>query len=303
MIPEFEYRSRLQEKREHGGSAFPFNIYPCTIPLDFPQVHVHWHEELEIISVKRGRGTVTVDKQALRIKEGEAIVVFPGQFHGISVEEGEVMEYENIIFQPQLLMASAGDLCTSEFLLPLIEQAPERPVHMKEGMKAWKEFTEAIDRLDLLCSRKAYGYQLGVKGALFDMIWAILQSWKPKEGGRNERSREKIKLLLAYVGEHYGEKITVDEAAGICCYSSSHFMKYFKQYMGVPFIEYLNGYRLFKAAVLLLSSDDPITAVAQNCGFDNLSYFNRLFRKRYGCTPGEYRNREEHKDKRSEEAI
>ena len=291
MIPEYEYRSRLRERREHGGKGFPFNIYPCTIPLDFPWVQVHWHEELEIIAVKKGRGVVTADRQAVEVKAGEAVAVFPGQLHGISARAGETMEYENIIFRPQMLMASAGDLCTAEFLLPLTERAPADPVHMRAGGKGWEDFSEAVRRLDLLCREKAFAYQLGVKGALFQMLQGIFQEWRP--GGRPEKSREKMKELLDFVENHYGEKISVEDAAGICCYSSSHFMKYFKQYMGVSFVEYLNGYRLFQAAMQLLSAETSVTAVAQSCGFDNLSYFNRLFRQKYGCTPGEYRRRME----------
>ena len=66
-------------------------------------------------------------------------------------------------------------------------------------------------------------------------------------------------------------------------------MKYFKQYMGVPFTQYLNEFRLEKAAGMLLTTTEPVTAVAQRCGFDNISYFNRLFRRKYRKTPGEYR--------------
>lgn len=219
------------------------------------------------------------------------MAVFPGQLHGISARAGETMEYENIIFRPQMLMASAGDLCTAEFLLPLTERAPADPVHMKAGGKGWEDFSEAVRRLDLLCREKSFAYQLGVKGALFQMLQGIFQEWRP--GGRPEKSREKMKELLDFVENHYGEKISVEDAAGICCYSSSHFMKYFKQYMGVSFVEYLNGYRLFQAAMQLLSAETSVTAVAQSCGFDNLSYFNRLFRQKYGCTPGEYRRRME----------
>ena len=299
MIPEYEYRSRLQERREHGGKEFPFNIYPCTIPLDFPYVQVHWHEEMEIISVKKGRGVVTADRQTVTVEAGEAVAVFPGQLHGISVREGESVEYENIIFRPQMLMASGGDLCTAEFLLPLTEQAPADPVHMRPGRDGWEDFSLAVSRLDRLCGEKAYAYELGVKGVLFELLRTIFQEWKPKRGSRPEKSREKIKGLLDFVEEHYGEKITVEDAAGICCYSSSHFMKYFRQYMGVPFVEYLNSYRLFQASVMLLSGADSVTAVAQSCGFDNLSYFNRLFRKKYGCTPGEYRKKGERQTERA----
>lgn len=58
------------EIKKHAGRDFPFNIYPCTIPLDFRQVPVHWHEEMELIAVKKGRGTVTADLIPYEVKAG-----------------------------------------------------------------------------------------------------------------------------------------------------------------------------------------------------------------------------------------
>ena len=98
-----------------------------------------------------------------------------------------------------------------------------------------------------------------------------------------------MKLLLGYIEEHYGERITVEDGAALCFYSNSHFMKFFKRYMGMPFTQYLNDFRLEKAAGLLRTTLLPVTDVAQQCGFDNISYFNRLFRKKYHGTPGAYR--------------
>lgn len=47
------------EIKEHGKREFPFNIYPCSIPVDFSHVALHWHEEMEIIAVKKGKGRIT----------------------------------------------------------------------------------------------------------------------------------------------------------------------------------------------------------------------------------------------------
>lgn len=277
------------EIKEHAGRDFPFNIYPCSIPLDFKLVPVHWHEEMEIISVKKGRGLVTVDMVPYEVGTGDAVAVFPGQLHGISQTGGEAMEYENIIFRPSMLMTADQDVCTAEFLLPLAEGRIKSPVHMKAGMEDYASLSECIRRLDILCRDKPYGYQLGVKGELFSLLCLLAAKSLPIHGECPSKSREKMKLLLGYIEEHYGERITVEDGAALCFYSNSHFMKFFKRYMGMSFTQYLNDFRLEKAAGLLRTTLLPVTDVAQQCGFDNISYFNRLFRKKYHGTPGAYR--------------
>lgn len=277
------------EIKEHAGREFPFNIYPCSIPFDFKQVQVHWHEELEIISIKKGRGLVTVDMSPVQVGEGEAVVVFPGQLHGISQLGQEVMEYENIIFRLSMLMTKDEDVCTVRFLGPLCEGQVQNPIHIKPGMEAYDQLMDCIRRMDRLCMDKGYGYQMGVKGALFSFLFLLAPECVPAVGERTRKSKEKMKLILEYIETHYGERITVEDGAALCYYSSSHFMKYFKRYMGMPFTQYLNEFRLEKAGGFLRTTSMPVTAVAQRCGFDNISYFNRLFRQRYGWTPGEYR--------------
>ena len=77
--------------------------------------------------------------------------------------------------------------------------------------------------------------------------------------------------------------------AELTFYSKSHFMKFFKSHMGTGFIDYLNDYRLVMAERLLRSSDNSVLEIAVQNGFDNLSYFNRIFKRKYGTSPGKYR--------------
>ena len=77
--------------------------------------------------------------------------------------------------------------------------------------------------------------------------------------------------------------------AALTFYSKSHFMKFFKAYMGTGFIEYLNDYRLTIAERLLRTSGSSVLDIAEKSGFDNLSYFNRIFKRKYGQTPGQRR--------------
>lgn len=288
-IPERDHVTGYHEQKEHGGREFPFNIYPCSIPLDFPQVPVHWHEEMELISARKGRGMVVVDTEPYQLAAGELIVVFPGQLHGIFQDGDFAMEYENIIFRPEMLMRSGADVCTLEYLLPLVRESSGPPLVLRKGNRGHKELMECVGRLDEISERREFGYELAVKGQLFWLFFEICQCLGPADRERPARSRERIKELLAYLEGHYGEPLTVEQAAAVCGYSSSHFMKYFKQYMGSPFIRYLNDYRLARAAGYLKTTREPVTAVALRCGFENLSYFNRLFKRRFGMTPGEFR--------------
>ena len=94
-----------------------------------------------------------------------------------------------------------------------------------------------------------------------------------------------MKQILKYLENNYMNKITIEEIAAEVHLSQSHFMKYFKNIMGTSFIEYLNEYRLTMAQRLLVSSDSSVLDIAAEVGFDNLSYFNRIFKKRFGQTP------------------
>ena len=100
-----------------------------------------------------------------------------------------------------------------------------------------------------------------------------------------------MKLILKYVENHYMDKITIEDIADEVGLSQSHFMKYFKNTMGTSFIEYLNEYRLTMASRLLVSSDSSILDIAAEVGYENLSYFNRTFKKRFEMTPREYRKK------------
>ena len=65
--------------------------------VGFSSVPVHWHEEMELIVVKKGRGIVTLDRESRVLEAGQAVIVLPGQLHSIRQYQQERMEYENII--------------------------------------------------------------------------------------------------------------------------------------------------------------------------------------------------------------
>ena len=85
--------------------------------------------------------------------------------------------------------------------------------------------------------------------------------------------------------------MSINTLAKICDYSEYHFMRFFKKHMGVTCIQYINNYRLEQASLLLTSTDNSIMDISLEVGFDNLSYFNKLFKKKYNITPKEFRTK------------
>ena len=278
------------EKKEHTTVEFPYNTYLCTIPLDFLEVPFHWHEEAELIVIKKGKGVVLVDLCPYEVAAGDIVFVLPGQLHAIRQRGGCVMEYENILFRSELLEGSGVDLCSSHFLQPLFSGLVNFSPYIGEHCTYYETVSGCIAQIDSVCSRRPFGYQIAVKGFLFQLLFALLtnhtmiQETGSQTGHR--KALEKVKLVLAYVQRHYGRAISIEEIAGVCHYSKSHF----KEAMGVGFIQYLNDYRLGIASQRLLSGQEGILEVAGSCGFENLSYFNRLFKRKYGMSPGQFRN-------------
>lgn len=290
---DFEYET-FREDKKHTEVAFPYNTYLCSIPLDFSSVPVHWHEEMEFIVVKKGRGLVTLDRESRLLEAGQAVIVLPGQLHGIRQYQQERMEYENIIFRLEMLLPKEGDVCGPKFLEPYRDGKLLYPAWIDGSALYHEEMLECIRKMDELSEQRPRGYPLAVKGWLFQFFFLMFSRVEPTlaEEGR-EKSLDKMKRILRRIEVDCGKPLSIKEMAEFSGFSESHFMKFFKNHMGVPFVSYLNDYRLTLAARALAEGQEDVLTVAMDVGFSNVSYFNRLFKKKFRMTPLEYRKRGE----------
>ena len=94
---------------------------------------------------------------------------------------------------------------------------------------------------------------------------------------------------LSYLAEHYAEPVTVGQLAGYCNLSKSYFMGCFKRATGMSAMEHLCQLRIRAACEALGKTSRGVSEIAADCGFQNLSGFNRQFKKRVGCSPAQYR--------------
>jgi len=101
---------------------------------------------------------------------------------------------------------------------------------------------------------------------------------------------DRLKVVLEYLRENYSRQISVAEAAAMCGFSASHFMKLFRELTGFSFVQYVKQLRLEAAARLLRENGERISEIAEETGFHNLSYFTRAFEAKYRMTPSAYRS-------------
>ena len=278
-----DYRP-LKETKSHFDSDFLYNTYPCSIPLDFTEVPLHWHNEMELIYIKKGCMIVSVDLEYSVVNAGDIVVVMPGHIHSIIQNESDSCEYENILFNLDMLVSRQCDYDTVSFFNGISGFKGYCPPVISKTVPHYSDLIHYIDEADNICKYFPDGYRhirMRVKMCIKfkEEIKKTCTDFQPVP----------VREIFAYIEKNFARTISIEEIAQWCHFSQSHFMKFFKNCTGTSFITYLNDYRLIIAARILKTTTQPVIIVASDCGFDNISYFNRKFKEKYGVSPREFR--------------
>ena len=160
-----ENQPTLRETKKHGAAWFPFNIYPCAIPQDFTQVALHWQDSMELVIVKKGRGIVQAGLTSYTAAAGDIYVFAPGVLHALRQLDNERMEYENIIFDLELLGGS-GDVAAEKYLLPLQSGRLALPMRLTPDDWSYDWAANCLRAAEEFNKIKDIGYELCIKGEL-----------------------------------------------------------------------------------------------------------------------------------------
>ncbi len=281
---------RYRERKLHERPGFAYVTYPCTIPLDFDRVPEHWHDQMEVIYVKGGRGVVSLDFERHEVSANTIVVVRPGRVHAIEGLRGERMEYENIIFSLEAFDSRMpDDWCRDNVLTPLREGTLSFECVLDPGSEMHDEVARALDAADAASAEGGPGYTLAVKGSIYLFFRALYRHATHVQAPAPDAVAERLKPVLREVKTHFDKPISVEDAAGLAGYSAAHFMRVFKRETGQTFVSYLRAFRLSEAEAMLRRTSEPVSRVAANCGFDNVPYFTRSFKAAYGLSPASYR--------------
>lgn len=284
--------SQLKENRQHSSVLLPFSLYHCCIPKMYASVPMHWHKEFEINRIIEGHGQVILGEEKHIVSKGDIIIIPPNVLHAAYVAQGEELMYEALVFNHSILGTDSNDRSTVECILPIIKGHLKIRMLIPHTSEKISDFQKCIGQIFACAKRNQPLSDLLLKSELLRFFWLLENDLLliQKENG-NIHYSELILPSLEYMENHYNEKITVERLADICHLSKSYYMWCFNKATGLGAVEHLSQLRMKRVCEMLKSTDEYIADIAYNCGYDNLSNFNRQFKKMIGCTPGQYRNR------------
>lgn len=279
-----------REKRKHGSVRIPYDFYECRVPEGFPMVPLHWHNEFELNYIVSGRSEFICGEDKFTADTGDIIVIPPNMLHALYPYEHETQVYDTLVFREELFGIGKEERCGISCMEPIISGNHRIHMPITRNHEGYEVIRECVEQIFMCARANTPIADLRMKSELLRFLW-LLEEKGCIETVRNqdERQTENIRDVLEYINLNYKENICVDHLAEMAHLSKSYFMYRFKKIVGVSAMEYIIQLRIKHACDMLRNSTVPSLEVAFACGFQNLSNFNRQFKKHVGYTPKEYR--------------
>lgn len=258
-----------KEQRQHSSSLVPYSIYDCLIPDSFPNVPMHWHDEFEIDYVLQGRGDFICGDEHFPVNSGDVVMISPNMLHAAYPSSNMNLHYIAFVFHASMLGLESNDRSSTYCIRPLI--TGQLRVNMKYDLShpdysVIRSLTETL----ISCANKSNPYDdLLLKSNLLQLYWYFEKIENLSFSQDNDISYSSlIRPALEYMTYYYMDSITINQLAAQCNISSSHFMNSFKKAVGCSAIEFLTHLRIKAACTALMETEDGISTISYNCGFN-----------------------------------
>ncbi len=283
----------LRERCAHGTPDFPVGFYPCQVPRDFHKLAFHWHEELEFTLVCQGRLSYSIDFTPLEAQAGDLLLIGPDTLHAAQQLPNQQAATDSVVVHLSLAGLDWADACDQRFLQPLRHGQLKLPPVVRPDSPFYEGLHSCFLRLWACRDEQVPYRELLFRTELLRLVHLLWQCSGCRAHPPAPRAphpyEEKLKLVLGYMQAHYAEPITVQQLADLCGFSQVHFMNIFKSAFGSTCMDYLIHYRMALAAIDLQETNHSVMQIALDNGFQNISYFNRTFKRYYHLTPTQYR--------------
>lgn len=280
-----------KENIKHGSSQFPLACYVYEGAKFSKKFASHWHPEVEIICFEQGSYVMNIQSEPVTI-EAPAILVIPSKLVHSIYFPGNAKE-RAIVFNPEIVRFAFYDQTQNTIFDNLYDNTKNNIALLKSSSSYYQSVLESFNFIFERFQTKDNNERLILKLRLMTMLSLLNTSGifhsvdipSEFEQGR----QKKLKELIEWIQDHHSGPLAVADAANRMNFSEAYFCRFFKKATKMSFTEYVNDYRLRQAADDILVASKPISEIAADHGFDNESYFFRLFKKKFGITPLKYR--------------
>ena len=254
--------------------------------FDFP---LHFHEEFELNFIQNAAGAKRViGDHVEEIGDTELVLVGSNLQHGWFTHKckGKTIEEITIQFHRDLFDDKFLQRNQMSFIRTLFQRSSRGVLFSKETALA------IMPRIRQLTQKHGFDSVLELMSILHDLstsrnIRTLSDvSFNKETTSYNSRRIEKI---MAYVNNNFNQNITLSDAAKLAGMTEVSLSRFFKLRTGKTFVETLNEVRLGNASRMLIETTDSINEIAYKCGFNNMSNFNRIFKKKKDSTPKDFR--------------
>ena len=248
----------------------------------------HWHNGLEIIYLIAGGMTLNISESNYMLKPGGFIVVNSKTIHSVICRE----KGRHLLLQIpyEILEKSISNIDIIKFncySAPAASDGNGNNAGVRETLEKLKSLFEA-PRDD--------GYILMFNSLVYELLYKLVKGFKssadPALKKKTDRNIQRLGVVLQYARQHYAENITLQDAAEAVALNREYFARFFRNYMGMTFMEYVFAIRLEHVYYDIANTDYTIGSIADKHGFcHNYKLFVKKFKEQYGCSPGEVRKR------------
>lgn len=237
----------------------------------------HWHRSVEIFAVFDGEIEFFLNDVCYLLKEGEFILVNSNEIHSIHAP------HKNKTIVLQIPLATFADYFTGEQFIRFTHKVSSQD----------QKLMELILKMYETYQQKNCGYEMKVKGLYYMMLYLLVTEYRELEVSpemlKQNQKLNRLSEITAYIKENYASELTLEGLAREFGYSSYYLSRMFQKYAGINYKSYLQNIRVEHAYKELANTDHSISEIALNNGFPTRKAMARMFQKKYGILPSEYR--------------
>jgi AraC-like DNA-binding protein len=273
----------LEDIPSKKGAA---SFYSTRISVPAFEFKWHYHPEYELTYIVRGSGYRIVGNSHEHFSAGDLVLLgsnlphtWWGKQEDGSPSEAIVIQFSNAFIEPFL------QLQESQSIKELLTKA-------SRGLR-WDNDQMLFHSIEELGNQGEFNRILSLLSIL-QTLSQIESSQLASDSYQNVLSKKfesRINKVCSYLQLHFSESISLKQVADLVYMSESNFCKFFKKATSTTFSDYLNDLRINEACQLLLSSEDNVSKIAHDCGFESMSYFNRVFLRKMNLTPSVFRRK------------